>query len=466
MNFRRFALIGVALPNALCSFCNTKEDAHPNIVIINIDDLGWADLSCNGSKYYETPNIDSLRHKGVWFSRAYAGAANSAPSRACMLTGQNTPRHGIYTVGNPDRGNARLRRLISVPNKTSLDSGTQILPKALQDCGYQTFHVGKWHVTKNPLECGMDVNIGGNHAGNPSTYFAPYRNANLADGVDGEFLTERLGNEAVALIRNRDKEKPFFLYYATYAVHTPLQAPDSIVEKYRNKQSNSAHDNPVYAALVESMDRNVGKVLNAITEEGLSENTLIIFTSDNGGVYDISRQWPLRAGKGSFYEGGIRVPLVIYQKSRFEQGEVDDVAVSQLDIFPTLLELIGAQSDNFLLDGTSLVSLLNDKDKSSFCDRPLFWHFPAYLEGGNIETVDMDFRTRPVSVVLKDNWKLIENYEDKSLELYDLQTDLSERNNLADKEVSKAKELLSLLNSWKAATNAPTNFLPNPSFKP
>ena len=432
MNFRRFALIGVALPNALCSFCNTKEDAH----------------------------------KGVWFSRAYAGAANSAPSRACMLTGQNTPRHGIYTVGNPDRGNARLRRLISVPNKTSLDSGTQILPKALQDCGYQTFHVGKWHVTKNPLECGMDINIGGNHAGNPSTYFAPYRNANLADGIDGEFLTERLGNEAAALIRNRDKEKPFFLYYATYAVHTPLQAPDSIVEKYRNKQSNSAHDNPVYAALVESMDRNVGKVLNTITEEGLSENTLIIFTSDNGGVYDISRQWPLRAGKGSFYEGGIRVPLVIYQKSRFEQGEVDDVAVSQLDIFPTLLELTGTQSDNFLLDGTSLVSLLTHNDKSSFCDRPLFWHFPAYLEGGNIETVDMDFRTRPVSVVLKDNWKLIENYEDNSLELYDLQTDLSERNNLADKEVSKAKELLSLLNSWKAETNAPTNFLPNPSFKP
>ena len=316
-------------------------DQRPNIILINIDDLGWTDLACNGSSYYETPNIDTLRDVGIWFSQAYAGASNSAPSRACMLTGQYSPRHGIYTVGNPDRGKAEYRKLISVPNRTSLQEGFQILPRILHEAGYQTFHVGKWHVTEDPLTCGVEKNIAGNHAGHPRSYFSPYRNANLSDGEAGEFLPDRLGKEAVRLIEKADRTRPFFLYYATYAVHTPLQAEPELIAKYKAKAPTDAHKNPVYAALVEAMDRNVGRVLQAIRDNGLEENTLIFFTSDNGGVYNISRQWPLRAGKGSFYEGGIRVPLIVYQKGKYEHREINDVSVSQLDFFPTLMALRG-----------------------------------------------------------------------------------------------------------------------------
>ena len=427
--------------------------------------MGWTDLSSNGSKYYETPHIDQLKKQGIWFQKAYAGASNSAPSRACMLTGMNTPRHGIYTVGNPDRGKKELRKLISYPNREELPEGIQILPQVLKRAGYQTFHVGKWHVTQDPCDCGIDVNIAGNHAGNPSTYFAPYQNKNLSDGPQGEFLTDRLGNEAARLIQKVNKSQPFFLYYATYAVHTPLQAPEELIEKYRRKQPTTAHSNPVYAALVEVMDRNVGKVLRAISESGQADNTIIIFTTDNGGVYDISKQWPLRAGKGSFYEGGIRVPLIIYQPHRFEHKKITETAVSQMDLFPTIMEWTGI-SDSLQFDGKSLMPLLESENDSAFKKRPLYWHFPAYLEGGNVETVDMDFRTRPVSVILKDDWKLIENYEDGRIELYHLKTDLGEKQDVSQNCPQKVKELKTLLDNWKKRTNAPCHFKKNPYYQP
>ena len=193
---------GLALFSSASLYAQCNQP--PNIVLINIDDLGWTDLSGNGSKYYETPNIDRLKTQGIWFQKAYAGASNSAPSRACMLTGMNTPRHGIYTVGNPDRGKKELRKLISYPNREELPEGIQILPQVLKQAGYQTFHVGKWHVTQNPCDCGIDINIAGNHAGNPSTYFTPYHNKDLTDGPQGEFLTDRLGDEAARLIRKAD----------------------------------------------------------------------------------------------------------------------------------------------------------------------------------------------------------------------------------------------------------------------
>lgn len=381
-----------------------------------------------------------------------------------MLTGLNTPRHGIYTVADPDRGEKELRKLISYPNRLELPEGIQILPQILKEAGYQTFHVGKWHVTKDPCSCGVDINIAGNHAGNPSTYFAPYNNVNLIDGPKGEFLTDRLGDEAVNLINQADESKPFFLYYATYAVHTPLQAPDDLVEKYCSKKGNDAHNNPVYAALVEAMDRNVGKVLQAISNSSKADNTIIVFTSDNGGVYDISKQWPLRAGKGAFYEGGIRVPLIIYQPKRFERKECVDVAVSQLDILPTIMDFAGI-SKELLLDGCSLIPLLEGRTDITFRDRPLYWHFPAYLEGGNIETVDMHFRTRPVSVILLNDWKLIENYEDGRIELYNLKEDIGEKNEVSQLYPQKARELKLLLERWKEETNAPCHFERNPYYK-
>lgn len=437
----------------------------PNIVLINIDDLGWTDLSCNGSNYYETPNIDKLKSSGIWFSQAYAGAANSAPSRACMLTGQNTPRHGIYTVSLADRGKKELRKLMSFPNRESLPKGFQILPRVLKQAGYQTFHVGKWHVTNNPLECGVDINIGGNHAGHPKSYFSPYRNTDLKDGEMGEFLTDRLGDETVKLITQADKDKPYFLYYATYAIHGPLQAPKEVIEKYKRKQGNDAHNNPVYAALVETMDRNVCKVLDAIEESGQADNTLIVFTSDNGGVYNSSKQWPLRAGKGSFYEGGIRVPMIIYQPGKFEKKEFTEISVCQMDLFPTFLELAGISSNSLLLDGQSLVPLLEKGNTDYLNERSLYWHFPAYLQDGNAETTDKYFRSRPVSVIHKGDWKLIENYEDGSLELYNLKDDLSEKNNLANVYPEILDKLKKELAAWKKEVKAPCDFKKNPSYK-
>ena len=451
----------------LFPFKGIAQSKQPNIILINIDDLGWTDMSSNGSSYYETPNIDKLRQQGVWFNEAYAGAANSAPSRACLLTGQYTPRHGMFTVGEPNRGKSSERKLIAVPNREVLEPGIQMLPQILKDAGYQTCHIGKWHVTDNPLRNGMEQNIAGNHAGHPKSYFPPYKNPNLKDGEKGEFLMDRLGNEAVKYLKQVDKTRPFFLYYATYAVHTPLQAEADLIDKYKKKVTMEAHNNPVYAAMVEAMDRNVGKVLATVREMGIEEKTLIVFTSDNGGVYKVSRQWPLRSGKGSFYEGGIRVPLIVYQKGRFEKGEIKDLPVLQFDLFPTFMELAGVDTRELLLDGKSLFPLLQNHTKG-YGKRSLFWHFPAYLEGDEVDMIESGtpyFRTRPVSVVRQGDWKLIEHYETGKLELYNIRQDISEKKDLSVTNPRKAKELYELLEKWKKEVNAPEPTSLNPDYK-
>ena len=448
---------GILIGFSLLSFTNAqaqKNTQRPNIILINIDDLGWADVQYNGSKYYETPNINALHAKGISFLYAYAGAANSSPSRACLLSGMNTPRHGVYTVDPPDRGKPEDRKLIPCPNKSVLDLNIVTLPQTMKNAGYRTCHIGKWHIGFNPLQQGMDTNIGGNHAGNPSSYFSPYHNPNLKDGPKGEYLMDRLAYEAVNYLDTVRKDKPFFLYYATYAVHTPLQAKTELIEKYKNKPHTEAHFNPVYAAMVENMDACVGRVLEAVEHNGLSENTLIVFTGDNGGVYDISHQWPLRAGKGSFYEGGIREPFIVYMKGRYEGGKEIKMPISQLDLYPTFMELAGEKSDT-QLDGLSLLPLLDHHKTGYLRNRPLYFHFPAYLEGGNKETRDMKFRTRPVSVIIDKGWKLIENYEDESLELYNLNVDPSENNNIAGKKSRKAQQLLNKLDAWKSSVHAP-----------
>ena len=448
----------------MTSMSVAQQNRQPNIVLINIDDLGWTDLSCNGSCYYETPNIDRLRTQGIWFNDAYAGASNSAPSRACMLTGMNTPRHGMFTVDRADRGKSEDRKLIPVTNKEILDDGIQMLPQVLKDAGYQTCHIGKWHVTEDPTRNGIEVNVAGNHAGHPASYFSPYKNKNLKDGPKGESLQNRLADEAVNYLKNVNKEKPFFLYYATYAVHTPLQAEKFLIEKYKNKKGTEAHYNPVYAAMIEAMDRNVGRILNQIKLSGIEKNTLIVFTTDNGGVYDISKQWPLRAGKGSFYEGGIRVPLIVYQEGKYEKCEVKGIPVMQMDLFPTFLDLANISDKNLLLDGKSLVPLLVGKAKK-LKERALFWNFPGYLEGGNAESHDKIFRTTPVSVVRKGDWKLIQYYETDEIELFNVSEDISERKDLSKEYPAKTKQLLKLLTKWKKRTKAPVPTKLNPYYK-
>lgn len=462
VRFKREVIVSMGL---LCTGVSAAQQP-PNIILINIDDLGWTDVGFAGKGYYETPHIDKLRAEGVWINEAYSGAANSAPSRACMLTGMYTPRHGIYTVGGPDRGEASERKLIAIPNGRVLESGIRVLPQVLKENGYQTCHIGKWHVTDNPLESGMDLNIGGSNAGGTKGYFSPYSNKNLKDGPEGEYLMNRLGDEAVNYLRNVDKSHPFFLYYASFAVHTPLQAEADLIEKYKKKKTVPGHDNPVYAAMVESMDRNVGKVLNEIKALGLEENTLIVFTSDNGGLYRVSCQWPLRAGKGSFYEGGIRIPLIIYQKGRFENKEIYHTPVMQMDLFPTFLEIAGVKQTNLALDGKSLLPLLAGEE-ASCQERPLFWHFPAYLEGNakDTEQTGPHFRTRPVSVVRQGDWKLIESYETGSLELYNIRLDISEKKDLAQQNKQKRDELYQLLLKWKQEVQAPIPTKLNPEYK-
>ena len=271
--------------------------AKPNILLINIDDLGWKDLGFMGSNFYETPNIDALSTRGMIFTNSYSCAANCAPSRACLMTGHYTPRHGIYTVGTSERGDSKDRKLIPVANIEYLIDGDLTLAEILKSHGYRTCNVGKWHIGEDPKEQGFDVNIGGANYGNPSSYFSPYKNKFLSDGPKGEYLTDRLVNEAINFIKN-NKEKPFFINFATYAVHTPLQAKEEIVQKYKNKSPGSGQKNAVYAAMIESMDQSIGKLIKCLEDEGKFKNTFIIFSSDNGGVYNISRTMAFKSREG------------------------------------------------------------------------------------------------------------------------------------------------------------------------
>ena len=335
----------------LCVFCgagqipikeNRSEPEKPNIVFFYIDDLGWADVGFNGSSYYETPNIDRLASQGVIFSQAYANAPNCAPSRASLMTGQYTPRHKIYTVGTSSRGKEEDRRMVPVPNTETLPLHYTTLAEALGDAGYTTGHFGKWHLGDtgfHPEDQGFDVNVGGYRSGSPrGGYFPPYNNPKLIDGPDGEYLTDRLTNEATSFI-DQNREGPFFLYLSHYAVHTPIQAQADLKAKYARKAPDGGQNNPAYAAMIESVDRSVGSVLGRITALGLTDNTLVIFYSDNGGAVQATSNQPLRGYKGMLYEGGIRVPLAVKWPVRITSGQVDNTPVIGIDFYPTLLEI-------------------------------------------------------------------------------------------------------------------------------
>lgn len=437
----------------------------PNIVLINVDDLGWKDVGFNGSRYYETPNLDRLAEESIRFTNAYAGAANCAPSRACLLSGQQTPRHGIYTVGNSDRGNAKTRKIIPTPNNTTLADEQLTLAEVLGAQGYSTISIGKWHLGKDPRTQGFDQNIGGTHQGHPKTYFSPYKNPNLSDGPDGEYLTDRITDEALRFIEE-NREKPFFLYLPFFTIHTPLQGKEDLVEKYQQKPPLDGQGrNPHYAAMVETMDASVGRILRQLEDYEL-DNTILIFTSDNGGISFQSRQHPLRAGKGSYYEGGIRVPLLIRWKSKIKEAWETDTPVTNLDFFPTLLDLLGIHPPvDKVLDGQSLAGLL--LEKQPLAERPLIWHFPIYLQAYRVdgdESRDGLFRTRPGSVIRLGDWKLHQYFEDDGLELYHLGKDLGEQDNLADEQPEKVEELLAILNDWRSEMQAPVPSEPNPEY--
>ncbi|MHC4331350.1 MAG: sulfatase, partial [Planctomycetota bacterium] len=390
---KMMGLGAISLSPAGCLMGVESARKRPNIIFVLIDDMGWRDLGCCGSTYYETPNIDRLASQGMIFTDAYSCGPNCAPTRASLMSGQYTPRHGIVTVGNSDRGPAHLRKLIPIENKTVLDAKITTIAEALKPAGYVSASMGKWHLGNDPghgpVGQGFDLNVGGYEAGHPRSYFSPYKNPELMDGPEGEYLTDRLTDEALKFIEaNRDK--PFFLYLPHYAVHTPIRAKKDMITKYKAKQPSNGQGNPTYAAMIESTDQGVGRIMAKLDKLGLTDETIVIFSSDNGGVGgykelgikggEITSNTPLRGGKGMLYEGGIRVPLFVRWPGVVRPGSRCDAPVITIDFYPTLLEIVDtprpAQQE---LDGRSIVPLL--KGAGSLKRQAIFWHFPAYLQG-------------------------------------------------------------------------------------
>lgn len=436
---------------------------QPNIILINIDDLGWRDLGFMGSDYFETPNIDALSKKGIVFTNGYAASANCAPSRASLMTGEWVQRHGIYTVGTSERGKSKDRKLVPTQNTETLSDEFLLLPQLLQKNGYITCHAGKWHLTDDPLTSGFEFNIGGSHAGHPKSYYPPYRNVDLQE-EPGKRLTDLVMDKTIDFIKNTTK--PFFLNYSPYAVHTPIQPVPELIGKYKNKPSKLGQDNADYATMIENMDSNIGRLLATLEENGKLENTFIVFTSDNGGLFTVSKQHPLRAGKGSYYEGGIRVPFFFVWDNAIAGLQSSDEPISNLDLYPTILDVAKVKAPKSKnLDGKSLIPLLTGEKKDF--NRPLYWHFPVYLEAiaKDNENRDPKFRTRPGSVIRYGKWKLHHYFEDDAVELYNLETDLGEQNNLAKSHIQKTKELLQLLKNWRENTMAPVPSALNPDYK-
>ena len=446
---------------------NKQSREKPNIILIVADDLGWTDLSYMGSKYYETPNIDKLSQSGITFFNGYASSANCAPSRATMMSGKYHPSHGIYTVSPSARGLDITRKIIPVKNTENLDLEFFTIAEMLKNEGYINAHVGKWHLGEKgnyPMDQGFDVNIGGWESGGPKGgYFSPYSNPNLENGPEGEYLTDRLTNEAINFIDN-NKEERFFLHLAYYSVHTPIQSKIEYSNYFKDKSSDENHNRPDYAGMIRSLDENIGKVLAKIEELNLSEETLIIFTSDNGGIRSISNQNPLRAGKGSYYEGGIRVPMIFSWKGKLETNKKSFERISNIDFYPTIKNIIGHKNKNLKLDGLDLNPIFRGKKLK---ERALFFHFPVYLEAYNVQKDDGKdplFRTRPGSVIIKGDWKLHHYFEDNELELYNLSDDMSESKNLSKINKEITTRLYNDLDVWRTSNNAPIPSDKNPKY--
>ncbi len=442
----------------VCScFSLVTEAEQPNIVFFYIDDLGWADLGCQGSDFYETPNIDRLAASGMVFTDAYSGGPNCAPSRACLLSGQYSPRHGIYTVGDPRRGNHEFRRLEPIENQTTLDDACVTWAEVLSSNGYQLASMGKWHLGSDPTTQGFHVNVAGREWGSPSGggYHSPYEYPSLKQEQSGEYLTDRLTDEAVRFIESAsNEERPFFLYLTHYAVHTPIQPRRDLARKYLKKPAGDHQDNGKYAAMVESVDESVGRVLACLDEQGINDDTIVVFSSDNGGHMGATSNHPLRGAKGMLYEGGIRVPLICRWPGVTKQGSRCHEPVIGVDLYPTFVELSGSKvSNNQSLDGRSIVPLL--RDSSARLKRPaIFWHFPAYLQGKG-DPSGGPFRTTPAGAVRMGRWKLIEWFETGRLELYDLHDDIGETQNLTASHSQKANELHAAMKQWRDEIDAP-----------
>lgn len=462
-----FALVSLAILPA--AGAGAAED-RPNILFIYLDDFGWRDTTYMGSDFYETPQLDQLAKEGMIFTNAYSCAANCAPARACLLSGQYTPRHEIYNVGTRPRGAKQHRRLMHVPGVDTLDRKIRTWAHQLHQAGYRTGTIGKWHLSNDPLPYGFDVNIGGTHSGSPPRgYYPPHPAPGLKDAPQGEYLTDRLTEEAIDFI-GANRERPWALYLTHFAVHTPLNAKQELLPKYQAKPKGKLHDHVAMATMVQAVDDGVGKIQAALQRWSLEERTIVIFSSDNGGYGPATDMDPLKGYKGAYYEGGIRVPLFVKWPGVVEPGSKSESPVIQVDVFPTLCEMTGADKPDQPLDGKSLVPLLKQTAdaEQAFAARPIFWHFPAYLQsyGGayRMEQRDPLFRSRPCSIIRLGDWKLHHYYEDNGFELYNLREDIGESRELSLQHPDQLAVLKQKLQDWKTALQAPVPTTPNPDF--
>jgi arylsulfatase A-like enzyme len=458
MNRREFlqaagaGLVSLCVPTGRSPAGERSRSARPNFVFFLIDDLGWTDLGCMGSKYYETPRIDQLAADGVVFTNAYSNAPNCAPTRACLMSGQYSPRHGVYTVGTSERGESKRRKLIPTANTEVLGTKHVTLAEALKPAGYTCACLGKWHLGSKaphrPQDRGFDV------------VWDRTRGGHFTE--DGEYLADRLTRDALDFIE-ANREKPFFLYLSHHAVHTPIQAKPELVEKYKSKPPNGAHNNPTYAAMIESVDQSIGRVLDKLDELHLAQNTVVFFLSDNGGYGNATMMDPLRGSKGMLYEGGIRVPAIVRAPGQVGRGRKCETPIIGLDFYPTILEMAGAPTPaGHVLDGKSFLPLLQGADRLQ--REAIFWHYPVYLEPYNDS--QWPWRTTPAGAVRAGDWKLIEFFEDQRIELYNLRDDIGEKNNLATAMPQKANELRAMLVRWRKSVNAPVPTARNPEFDP
>lgn len=432
---------------------------RPNIVFILIDDMGAADGGCFGSRYYRTPNLDQLAAESVNFTQAYASCAVCSPSRAAILTGKAPARLHI-TDWIPGEKAPTSSRLLLPDWQKSLPLSEKTLAEELKPLGYATASIGKWHLGggRSPLDYGFDINIGGGDTGQPASYFWPYGKEGQAHrvpdlaamgGGTGEYLTDRLTDEALRFIESH-RDTPFILYLAHYAVHSPFMGKKEAVEEASKRSPTDGQGNPVYAAMLQSVDDSVGRILNKLKSLHIDENTIVVFTSDNGGAVHIGNppataNGPLRMGKGFPYEGGLRVPLLMKAPGA-NPGTVCDIPVISHDFYPTLLELVGAPPARHAIDGASFAPALRGGHQSSHDG--LFWHYPHYWFGGKVS---------PYSVAHVGDWKLIRFYEDNHEELYNLREDPSEREDLASSRPIERRRLGARLDRWLKEVGAQMN---------
>jgi arylsulfatase A-like enzyme len=458
----------------------TAEDNRPNIVLIYADDLGYGDLGCYGNDFFETPNIDSLIASGLRFTNAYSTAPLCAPSRVALLSGLHNVRAGCYeVVGKRYLKTVDLETVDFMPplNRLNLPKGRKILPEYLKELGYFTGFFGKWHVGPNrPTTRGFDefvettsINSGGSHLDVSTGFKSKTEGYPEPKGYSGDYLT---ACAQTFLDRAGKARKPFFLYLAHTLVHIPLEAKEELVKKYREKEPTPYHHHATYAAMVENLDTNVGTLMDELKRRGLLENTLVIFTSDNGGatgfvsrrdgagdfkVGSFTSNYPLRGGKCQLFEGGIRVPMAIAFAGQVQPAESDG-PVTQLDLLPTILDVAGYSGHVDEVDGRSLKPILDDPD-AAWPERSLFWHYPGYRSvmafKGMPKGSEPGSYQRPASAVRRGDWKLIESLETGQTQLFNLRHDIAETKNVASQHREIVKSLTAELRDWRKATNAP-----------